>query len=178
MSLLFVAIAVALTIAGIAGGIGVRRILSAWIRFRNHFIVTCPADQKAAGVVADRAHAAWTAWRGTAELRLSGCTHWPEHAGCDQGCREQIERAPEDCLARTILAKWYADKCCVECGEPLGAAYWNASKPVLLTRERGLQTWDEVALDRLPATLDSAKPVCFECYVSAKTGPVSAVSLL
>jgi hypothetical protein len=178
MSLLFVAIAAALTIAGIAVGTGIRRTLSAWLKFRPHFLVTCPADQKAAGVAVDHAHAAWTAWRGNPKLRLSGCSHWPERAQCDQGCREQIERAPEDCLARTILAKWYENRCCVDCGEPVGAAYWNATKPVLLTPERGLQTWDEIPLEELPATLETAKPVCFECYVTAKIGPVSAASLL
>jgi hypothetical protein len=178
MSLRFMAIAVAVAIAGIAVGIAIRRIVGAWLTFRSHFVVTCPQDQTSRAVVVDCEHAVWTTWRGDAELRLTGCSDWPERAGCDQRCREQIQRAPEDCLARTILAKWYADKCCMDCGQPVGEAYWNAKKPALLTREHGLQVWEEIPLDQLQTTLEGARAVCFECYVSAKIGPVSAASLL
>ena len=178
MSLLLVVIATALAILGIAAGIWVRRVLSAWLTFQNHFVVACPSDQKASGVAIDGAHAAWTAGLGKTDLRLSGCSQWPERAGCDQRCREQIQRAPEECLPRTMLAQWREGRCCVECGQPVGEAYWTARKPVLLTSDSKLQTWDEIPLDELKLVLDTAKPVCFDCYVTAKIGPISAVSLL
>ena len=169
--LIIVLISVGLTIVAIALGIAVKRITSAWLIFRSQFLVTCPADCLPAGVRVDTMHAAATAWRGAPQLRLRGCSLWPERAGCEQMCATQIMTTPENCLARTILAKWYEGKCCVRCGNPVGEAYWDACKPALLTPRNVLVECDEIPAAELPKTLETARPVCFECYVQDKVNP-------
>jgi len=42
----------------------------------------------------DEGHAAATTALGDPELRLKGCSHWPEREQCGQECLSQIESAP------------------------------------------------------------------------------------
>ena len=51
--------------------------------------VTCPENQRSAVVDIDVRHAAETVMDGHPDLRLSGCTRWPERAQCDQACLSQ-----------------------------------------------------------------------------------------
>jgi hypothetical protein len=169
--LIIVLISVGLTIVAIAMGIAVKRITSAWLIFRSQFIVTCPADCLTAGVKVDALHAAATAWRGTPQLRLSGCSRWPERAGCEQPCTAQIRTMPENCLVRTILAKWYEGKYCVRCGDPVGEAYWAPCQPVLLTSDNVMEECGQIPVAELPTSLETARPVCFNCYVRCNVNP-------
>lgn len=167
MSILVVLIAVGLAAVAVAIGIAIRRISSAWLTFRRQFVVTCPEDRHQAGVIVDAVHAAVTAWRGRPSLRLSGCSRWPERGGCEQMCLAEIRRAPQNCLVRDILAKWYDEKYCVRCGRPVGEAYWGAEKPALLTHGV-VEQCDQIPGPQLLATLGTAQPVCFDCYAEER----------
>jgi len=165
MSTLGVLIAVAVTLVLVALGIAAKRISAAWIEFRGQRLVTCPEDSRPAGVVVDANHAALTAWRGSPDVRLAGCSHWPERAGCGQVCLAQIEAAPHDCLVSSILVKWHDGKCCVRCGRPVDEFYWAGGQPALLLSSGVVQEWSEIPAERLPETLEAARPVCFDCYL-------------
>jgi len=164
MSILEVLIAVGVTIVAVAIGIAARRISGAWLQFRSRFVVTCPENREPAGVIVDAWHAAVSAWRGEPRLRLAGCTRWPERKGCDQMCLNQIGTAPENCLIRNILARWYDGKYCVRCGHPVGEAYWGESKPALLT-SGVVEQCEQIPGPQLVTILGTAQPVCFDCYV-------------
>ena len=66
-----------------------------WLALRGERVVTCPDNQKHAGVQV-------VVRRAGAQLCLRSCSRWPEKAGCGQECLRQIEAAPADCLVRTI----------------------------------------------------------------------------
>jgi hypothetical protein len=170
MPVLGVLIAVGLTMAAVAVGIAARRMSAAWLKFRGRRVVTCPGDHRPAGVTVDAAHAALTACGGRLELRLSGCSHWPDRAACGQPCLSQIEAAPQDCLVRSILAKWYEGKYCVRCGTPVGEIYWTGCPPALLTSSDVIKEWSQIPAAQLLDTLGAARPVCFHCYVQENAG--------
>jgi hypothetical protein len=96
---------VVLAIAAVLGGIAVVRLAKAWWKYRGRRVVTCPENQRPAGVVVNACHAAVTALGKSPELRLSSCSRWPERAGCGQQCLSQIEASPGECLVRNILTK-------------------------------------------------------------------------
>jgi hypothetical protein len=64
--------------------------LSVYSEFRKPREVLCPEDNQSALVNVDARHAAATAAFGAQSLRLSGCSRWPERAGCHEGCLGQI----------------------------------------------------------------------------------------
>jgi hypothetical protein len=71
LALLFVVIPVALAARGY---------------FRHHRLVRCPVVGLGAGVLVTRAGLAEAL--GCRSLRrISDCTYWPRHRGCDQRCR-------------------------------------------------------------------------------------------
>src|SRR5512144_439621 len=90
--------------------------LRAYRRYRGARVIVCPETRAPAAVELDARHAAATDLFGDADLRLQSCSRWPERQDCGQECLAQIEAAPEDCLARTILAKWYEGATCALCG--------------------------------------------------------------
>lgn len=177
MSHLTILMAVGITVVATAVGMAVRRIIGAWLKYCGKRIVTCPEHQKPAGVIVDWGHAAATAWRGNPDLRLSGCTRWPQRASCSQTCLSQIHSSPEDCRVSRILASWYDDKYCVWCGQPVGEEYWTTVRPALLTAGPTLLTWTEIPIDELPGTLAAAQPVCFGCYTRRVVAPGCAAPL-
>jgi hypothetical protein len=157
-------IAIAATLAAVAAGIFVRRLLAAGLRFRGSRVVTCPETQRAAGVTLDLWYAVITAFGGKPRLRLSGCSRWPERAPCGQECLSEIQAAPGGCRVQALLRDWYEDKCCLWCGAPVSPVHWSSCKPVLLTSAGQLQQWNEIPVDRVPEVLGASQPVCFACY--------------
>ena len=147
-------------------GIAVWRLGSAWLKYRGKRIVTCPENQKPAGVSLDVAHVAATALGGNPQLRLSLCSRWPERAGCGQECLSQIENSPEDCLVRNILLHWYEGKQCAWCGRPIGAIHLAERKPALLTADRCSVEWNQIPAEQLQQTLSTALPLCFTCHIA------------
>jgi hypothetical protein len=55
-------------------------------RYRKARIVRCPETGVTAEIQIDARHAAATAVPGPPELRVAGCSSWPERKGCDQAC--------------------------------------------------------------------------------------------
>jgi hypothetical protein len=64
--------------------------LSVYAEFRKPRELLCPEDNQSALVNVDARHAAATAAYGAESFRLSGCSRWPERAGCHQACLRQI----------------------------------------------------------------------------------------
>jgi Protein of unknown function (DUF1761) len=65
-------------------------------RYSGSRLVTCPENQQSGVVCIDARHAVDTGIDGCPDLRLSGCTRWPERANCDQGCLSQAVQAGPD----------------------------------------------------------------------------------
>jgi hypothetical protein len=139
--------------------------VTAFLKYRGKRVVTCPETESPAGVEVDAGHAALTAVMGRPDLRLKECSRWPERGDCGQECLAQIESAPEDCLVRNILIKWYAGKACAICQRELGEINWTERKPALLTPDRRTVEWNEIRAEDLPDTLANHSPICWNCHL-------------
>ena len=138
-----------------------------YLKFRGTRLVSCPETKEPAAVEVDAKYAAFTAPTGE-RLRLKDCSRWPESQDCGQHCLGQIVLAPEDCLVRNILMKWYEGRNCVFCGKTLGEIDWLHHKPALMSRERVTLEWNEIPAEKVPAVLQTHMPVCWDCHI-AKT---------
>lgn len=155
-------------VIGLAAGlvaVAAARLLMAWLRYRGARVITCPENQRTAGVQLDALRAAVTSF-GKSDLRLSACSRWPERAGCGQECVSQIHESPDGCLVRNILSEWYRGKSCACCGRPFGEIDWNIRKPALVSADKVSIEWSRIAAERLPETLQTALPVCFACHMA------------
>ena len=144
-----------------------RAALSAYRRYKRTRVVVCPDTREYVAVEVDARHAAASAAKqGKPELVLTACTRWPARAGCDQACVAQIERAPEDCLVRTMLDEWYAGQSCHFCGQAFGVIHWHDHKPALLTPDHLIVEWPELRPELVPHALRTHRPVCWDCAVA------------
>lgn len=143
-------------------------------RYRGKMLVTCPETGKAAGVDVSSGHAAATAVAGALGLRLSSCTRWPERQHCGQECLTQIEKSPEACLVRNMLADWYRQRSCVYCGKAFReiesydhrVLFGYDHKPALLSQELKLLELSSVPVETLNEVLETHQPVCWDCLVA------------
>jgi hypothetical protein len=140
----------------------VRKYLAA----RGDRVVTCPDNQQTAAVRVDAVHAALGGGGAPAPFRLETCSRWPEKAGCGQECLAQIAAQPTDCLVRTQVDRWYADKVCALCGKALGGLDWTRHKPALRRPDGVTLEWAEVKADTLPDVLATHAAVCWDCHVA------------
>jgi len=138
----------------------------AFLTYRGTRVVTCPENGSVTAVEVDARHAAATAFHRQPELRLAECSRWPEKAGCGQECLRQIEAAPEDCLVKTMLVRWYAGKTCAYCGKPFGMVHWHDHKPALLGVDGRTAEWSQVSPQQVPEALDHDRPVCWNCHIA------------
>ena len=150
----------------VVAGYAAVRWAGAWWKFRGSRVITCPENHRPAGVRVDASHAALTGLASTPNLRLSQCSRWPERAGCGQDCLSQIASAPEDCLVRNILLKWYAGKTCAACGRPFGEIPLAGSHPAVLLADKKSVDWNGIRADQLHETLMGATPICFACHMA------------
>jgi hypothetical protein len=132
---------------------------------RGDRVVTCPDNGQPAGVIVDATHAAISAARGYRELNLSQCSRWPEKAGCGQQCLSQIEAAPLDCLVRTQLSNWYADKTCAICGKSLQPLDWTHHRPAVMSSEGHTYEWHQIKAESLPSVMGTHSAICWDCHV-------------
>lgn len=139
-----------------------------WWRFGGNRVIVCPETRSAAGVVLDARHAAASSILGAPELRLASCSRWPERAACGQECLGQIASAPEDCLVRNIVSRWYEGQSCAFCGRPFGSIDWTAASPALLQADHAEVEWSEVPAEKLSETLAASRPVCAACHLANK----------
>lgn len=153
-------------LAAVLAAIAVFRLIAGWFRYRGSRVITCPENQRPAGVRLDARHAVLTGIGKTPEFRLSSCSRWPERAGCGQECLSQIEASPDGCLIRNILIEYYKGKSCVCCGRPFGEIQWAARKPALVRTDKVSVELSQIPAEQLPETLQTALPVCFACHMA------------
>jgi hypothetical protein len=144
----------------------VSRLIRSYLKFRGTRIIQCPDTQAPAAVKVDALHAAASSLK-SVDLRLGDCSRWPEHKDCGQHCLAQIEASPEDCLLRTMLARWYSDKSCAICGAAMGDIDWLHHKPALLSPSRSTLEWNSVAPEQLPGLLTTHKAICWNCHIAS-----------
>lgn len=155
-------------LAAVAIYVGIRVYGGARIfaKFKGERLVTCPETKQPAAVEVNAGRAGLESLLGDGRLRLSECSRWPERHGCGQECLKQIESAPEDCLVRTIVSRWYAGKKCAYCGKPIGAIDWlGGQQAALLDPAEITIQWNQVPAERLPDVFAAYKPVCWDCHV-------------
>jgi len=141
-------------------------MLDAYGRFRGKRLVTCPETHHPAAVDLDLKRVALTVATGKGPLRLRQCSRWPERHDCGQECLRQIEAAPQECLIRTIVSRWYEGKACALCGVPLeGVQEWGHGLGLLAPDGMTIE-WREVPGERLPEVLQSHRPICWNCQVA------------
>jgi hypothetical protein len=97
---------------------------------------------------------------------MNDCSRWPEKAGCDQACLREIERAPNDCLVRRIVAEWYAGKRCAVCERTVEAIVWHERPPALWAPDGTTREWTEVAPEELPEVFATHAPLCWTCHMA------------
>lgn len=137
-----------------------------YMRFRGTRLVSCPETRKTAAVEVDAVRAALSTV-GKHDLELAQCSRWPENRGCGQECIAQIEAAPEDCLVRTILTKWYAERNCAICGRALGDIDWLSHQPALRSPTGETAEWSSLRPESIPELLATHEPICWNCHVAA-----------
>jgi len=164
MAVPFLVVAIAAVVCSLA----VWRLLGAWWKFKGRRVVTCPENQRPAGVTVDSRHAVARALGTSPQLRLESCSRWPEKAACGQECLSQIEASPEGCLVRNILLAWYVGKVCHSCGMSIGEIPLAGAKPAVLRADGGSVEWSEIPAERLQETLSAASPICFACHTARK----------
>ncbi len=138
-----------------------------YLKFRGKRLVTCPETNRPTAVEVDAKRAAAKAVFGKPHLQLSECSRWPERRDCAQTCLTQIESAPEECLVRTIVEKWYTGKTCIYCRRRIDQIDgWGYHRPALLDPERKTVQWKEVPAEKLPDLLATHPPVCWNCHLA------------
>jgi hypothetical protein len=137
-----------------------------YVRWRGTRVVTCPETRLHAAVEVDALYATRKALRAHPTLRISECSRWPEHAGCGQECLQDLAAAPDNCLVRSIVARWYGDKVCALCGKAFGVIQWRDHAPALLTGEGRIRAFAEIPPATLHEALDRHRPVCWDCQVA------------
>lgn len=154
---------------GVFAGIVLMRLAALMSRYRGERVVTCPENKRSAGVKLNVGHAVASGLQFHTDLRLSACSRWPEKADCGQDCLAQIAAAPQDCLVRNILAKWYEGKKCRSCGRPIGPIVAGAAHPAVFTSDKFSVEWSEIPAERLEEVLSAGQPICFACHMASKT---------
>jgi hypothetical protein len=139
--------------------------LRAYSRYRGARVVTCPETKRAAGVEVNSWHAAITALWDRPDLRLTTCSRWPERQNCGQECVAQIEAAPEDCLVRSMITKWYAGKQCAICRHAIDPPHLAGQRPGLLAPDHRPVTLESVPAADLARILETHRPLCANCLV-------------
>lgn len=142
-----------------------RRPLRAFLKFRGPMVVTCPETAQPAGVKVDPRRAALSS-RQAPDFSLTFCSRWPERQDCGRACLKEIAAAPENCLVRNILARWYEGKDCLSCGKPLGEIDWQERKPALLAPDGKSVEWADILPENIPALLANCRPICWTCHIT------------
>jgi len=157
-------VGVAIVIIGL--GYVAFRAARSYLLYRGTRLVICPETRQPVAVAVDARSAAEETVLGTPHLHLSSCSRWPERKDCGQACLRQIELAPQDCLVKNIVGKWYAEKKCAYCGKP----FENVDdifhhKPALMDAQRKSFEWDDIRPETLPQVFSTCLPVCWSCHM-------------
>jgi hypothetical protein len=132
-----------------------------YLNLRGKRVVTCPETRAPAGVSVKAAAAA-----AGGSVRLSECTRWPERQGCGQECLQEIQEAPDGCLVRETLARWFESKSCGFCGKALKEIVWHEHRPRLMNARAEILEWDQVPVAAVAGGLDAYAGVCWRCHAA------------
>ena len=146
--------------------LGIRYFVRAYVRYRDSRIIICPGNGEAAIVEVDAVHAALTSALGQPDVRLQNCARWPLNQSCGQECLVQLDLAPEECLVRGVMMRWYRSKACVYCGKQFEQIQLIDHKPALIGPEGQVFTWRKLVGKDLLTSLTNLKPVCWDCYIA------------
>lgn len=137
-----------------------------YVHYRGKRLVTCPETNAPVGAEINAALAAGTWMVTQPRFVITACSRWPERAGCDQACAPQVEASPDETLVRTIVAKWYGERTCTYCAQPIHEIGGAAIAPALLGPNDELREWSDVAPEDLPQVLASSVAVCARCELA------------
>ncbi len=140
--------------------------LRAYLNLSGIRLVTCPETKTFSAVQLDAKRAVLGAFIGTRNLRLKDCRRWRERGPCGQACLREIEAAPDGCLVRSLLERWYEKKSCILCAKPFGEIHWLDHKPALMSPERVTLEWNAIPVEKVPEVLASHRPVCWNCHIA------------
>ena len=157
-------IAAALIVA--AAYFGIRYFVRASQRFGGERVIICPETGRQAMVEVDAKHAALSSLVGQTDLRLEHCSRWPIKQDCGQDCLLQLDGAPDECLVRSVLEKWYRAKVCVFCKRPFEPIQLIDHKPGLLNSEGITVAWSRIPLAGVNEAMASCLPVCWNCHIA------------
>jgi hypothetical protein len=143
-------------------------MMARFAKYRGRRLVTCPETNKPAAVEVDAFRAALSAVVGHDEIRLQSCSRWPERAGCGQECLRELQAAPEDCLVRTIVKRWYEGKKCALCHRSIDTSLLELGRLALMSPERMTMEWRDLNAEALPEILSSYQPLCWSCHIAEK----------
>jgi hypothetical protein len=145
---------------------GIRYRVKASKKFGGGQLVVCPETNKEAIISIDVGHAALTSLLGQTDIRLENCWRWPNRENCGQECLSQLQVAPDNCLVRSVLMKWYKDKRCAFCRRVFDEPQIIDHKPALLSPGGVLLEWHEIALPNVAEVMTTHRPVCWNCYIT------------
>lgn len=145
---------------------GIKYFVHSSQRFGGERVIICPETGRQALVEVDVGHAAVTNLIGRTDLRLEQCSRWPIKQDCGQDCMLQLDVAPEECLVRSVLEKWYGTKTCAFCNRPFEPIKMIDHKPALLNPEGVTVAWNRISLAGVNETMASCLPVCWNCHVA------------
>jgi hypothetical protein len=145
---------------------GVRHFVRATGEFGGSRVIICPETGKQAMVEVDTRRAALTSLAGQTDIRLQSCWRWPLNEGCGQECLLQLDVAPDDCLVRSVLTKWYLGEKCVFCERRFEEIDLLDHKPALFTPEGITVEWAEVAIAAVKDAMATYQPVCWNCHIA------------
>jgi hypothetical protein len=121
---------------------------------RDKRIVTCPETHQPVGLNVNH------------RFVVTTCTRWPEREGCDQACTAEVRDSPEETLVRTIVTRWYSERLCIYCDQPIEAISGSAVVPALRSPDGVLREWRDVSPEDLPALLETSAAVCARCELA------------
>ena len=78
----------------------------------------------------------------------------------------QLDVAPDDCLVRSVLTKWYRGQKCVFCERRFEETDLIDHKPALFTPEGITVEWAEVAIAAVKEAMATYQPVCWNCHIA------------
>jgi hypothetical protein len=135
-----------------------------WRRLTGNRLVTCTATGYPAAVRSDVLKAAFTAlvFR-SPKIRITHCSRWATGGPCDQGCIAEA-LAPESTV-QSVVAQWYKNKKCVYCAKPIAPQSFG-HRAALLDPQGTTREWSDVPADRVPDSLRTNWPVCWNCHVA------------
>lgn len=146
-------------------------VIQNYRRFRGPRVVLCPETITPEAVEAGAVRAAWIAAASDLQFRLTSCSRWPERRDCAQRCLTQISAAPDGCLVRDRVARWYEGTQCALCGNAIGKVRRFGRGPGLAAPDGKIRKWSDLTVEDLAEAFGTHRPICSGCCARAKQPP-------